>query len=262
MGTLTSFDPAKAGFRVAGPIRRKPRTPSTKAAPKPQYADAVWYSFQQGTPLEAKVRTGAVEDTVRRLKRAARYLERTHKVEVRVQISVEPVTEQAKDAEGNLLFEGGEPVMVPVKPARSLVKFLGHEPYMLGRRISQARAQELAGSGVVVAEQEVTVNSTDLLGRPNDVTVTDRPKHRRTVAGTRAQHAKSALQHALVWPVITAGESLIPVVRDSSFFLVRSCCEVVMEPIDSPYLCELYHGRFSTRDGRLGAWSITGSTSR
>lgn len=185
MGTLTGFDPEAAGFRVATPIRRRKRRASTKPAPKPQYADAVLYSFQNGTPLEVSVRTSAVEDTVRRLKRAARYQERTTGFEVRVQISVEAYTDEDIAADQKL-------------KNKSRVKFLGHEPWLLGRRISKARAEELGAT-----EPEAPAPAP--------------ARHRRTVAGTRARHAKTALQHAMVWPVITAGE---PPYRQGGGFVV------------------------------------------
>jgi hypothetical protein len=133
----------------------------------------------------------SVEDTVRNLKTAARYLERTHsspghKVEVRVQISVEPELEAVVkvkngkpvlDADGNPEME-----MVPVKPAKSLVKFLGHEPWILGRRVSMVQAQA---------------------GEPAEPVQLAEHKHRkRTVAG----HRKTALRRAVVRPVITPHE--------------------------------------------------------
>jgi hypothetical protein len=174
MGTLTAFDPQSAGFRVATPIHRKPRRASARATPKPQYADAVWYSFQNGIPLEVSVRTTSVEDTVRRLKRAARYLERTHGDEVRVQISVEAYSDEEVAADDKLA-------------KKSRVKFLGHRPFMLGRRISKARAEELG------AEPEAPAAPA---------------RHRRTVAGTRSKHAATALRPAVVRAVITAGKPL------------------------------------------------------
>lgn len=130
--TVTDFDPTSAGLRVAdSPITRKPRRPSSKPGPKPQYADAVWFSFQKGHPLEATVSPRSVEDTIRRLKAAARYLERVNDgVEVRVQISVEP-----EMADGQ-----------PTK--KSVVKFLGHEPWVLGRRV----AKVAAGNGAQAAD--------------------------------------------------------------------------------------------------------------
>lgn len=173
MSTLTGFDPVAAGFRVAEPIKRRKRRPSSRTAPKPQYADAVLYSFKNGQPLEVSVRTSAVEDTVRRLKRAARYQERTTGEEVRVQISVEAYT----DAE---LAED------PKLRNKSRVKFLGHSPYMLGRRISKARAEELGAT-----EPEAPAPAP--------------ARHRRTVAARRPQHARTALRHAMVRAVITAG---------------------------------------------------------
>src|SRR6185312_13998777 len=117
MASTQTFDPAKAGFRVAEtPITRKPRRPSTRAVKRPQYADAVWFSFQNSHALEATVPVRAVADTIRKLKTAARFLERTEGTEVRVQISVEEAKEQQ--------VVDGEPVMVPVKPPKSVVKFL------------------------------------------------------------------------------------------------------------------------------------------
>lgn len=192
--TLETFDPAKAGFRVAeGPIARKPRRPSTRPAPKPKYADAVWYSFTNEHPLEVTVPVRAVEDTVRQLKRAARYLERTHGKEVRVQIGVEPVVEP-KVVDGKPVVDRGEPVMVPVHPAKSLVKFLGHEPWLLGRRI----AKEAATPAESPAQPPPSV-----------------AKHRRTTAGTRSsagQHrAQASLPDALVWAVITSRQPSFPV---------------------------------------------------
>lgn len=129
--TLTEFDPAKAGFRMADtPITRKARTPSAKPGPKPKYADAVWFSYQRGHALEAVVSPRSVAETIRKLKAAARYLERTHDdVEVRVQISVEP--ELADGPAG----DDGKPVQVPT--GKSVVKFLGHEPWALGRRVAK-----------------------------------------------------------------------------------------------------------------------------
>lgn len=176
--TLEQFDPVSAGFRVSeGPIQRKARRASTRAVPKPQYADAVWYSFEHEHPLEVSVPVRAVEDTVRKLKRAARYLERTQstkgsKVEVRVQIGVEPD---------------------PANPKHSLVKFLGHEPWLLGRRIAK--------------EAATPAEPTDIPAQP--------ARHRRTTASTRsasgAHRAKASLPDALVWPVITGQQPLYPV---------------------------------------------------
>jgi len=167
--TLEQFEPASAGFRVAdGPIARKPRRPSSKQAPKPEYASAVWYSFEHAHPLEVSVPVRAVEDTVRKLKRAARYLERVQttrdsKVEVRVQIGVEPDPD-------------------PAKPKHSLVKFLGHEPWLLGRRIAKEAAAPAAPAPAGA-------------------------RHRRTTAATRssagAHRQKASLPGALVWPVIS-----------------------------------------------------------
>lgn len=175
MQTLKEFNPEAHGLRVAGtPITRKPRTPSSKSAPKPKYADAVWFSFTEGKPLEVSVPVARVEDTIRQLKQAARYLDRSHKpkAEVRVQISVEPEL----DTDGQ-----------PVKPAKSLVKFLGHEPFLLGRRV----AKERLDSG------------------PDAVAVPSGGSHRRrTVAGAR--HAKTALRCAVVRAVITAEAPSFP----------------------------------------------------
>ncbi len=207
MGTLTGFNPEAAGFRVATPIKRRKRRASSRATPKPQYADAVLYSFRNSTPLEVSVRTSAVEDTIRRLKRAARYQERTTGEEVRVQISVEEFTPEELEADAKLRN-------------KSRVKFLGHAPYMLGRRISKAKAEELG------AEPEAPAPVVPVA------------KHRRTVAAGRGQHAarKTALRHAVVWAVITAGNPRSPWVRGLPFLLVKGACEVVTEPIDSPHL--------------------------
>lgn len=170
MADTQTFDPAQHGFRVADePIKRKQRTPSTKPVPKPKYADSVYWSFDNGRPLEAVVPTRSVEDTVRALKRAARYLERTHKVEVRVQVGVEPV-----------LDEDGQ----PVKPAKSTVKFLGHAPWLLGRRIGKESA---------MVEPDV----------PEPTPAPAAPRHRRTTAATRGQHAKASLHRPMVRAVIT-----------------------------------------------------------
>lgn len=192
MATATNYDPAKAGFRVsAEPIRRKPRQPSSRPQPKPRYADSVWWSFENGTPLEVTVPTRAVDDTVRLLKRSARYLERNREVEVRVQISVEPVL----DGEGQ-----------PVKPAKSTVKFLGHKPWLLGRRI----AKEAAEAPEVPQPPE--------LPGPSPVA-----QHRRTVAGTRpAQHRKASLPDAMVRAVITRPRPRCPVsTRESGSWCFR-----------------------------------------
>lgn len=147
----------------AEPIRRRARRPSSKAAPKPQYADAVWFSFTNGHPLEITVPTRSVEETIRKLKAAARYLERIRsadepKVEVRVQIGVEPELE-TKEVDG-------KKVQVPTK--RSVVKFLGHEPWVLGRRVAKLAAE----NGHDQPEPE-----------PVRELATTRP--RRTVAATR-----------------------------------------------------------------------------
>src|SRR5690242_11620206 len=104
--TLETFDPAKAGFRVSDePIGRKPRRATNTAQPRPQYADAVEFSFLQGRPLEVTVPLRSVADTMRALKRAARYLDRNRGTgpEVRVQISVEPLMVQKPvvDDDGN-----------------------------------------------------------------------------------------------------------------------------------------------------------------
>lgn len=167
MAATQTFDPVPAGFRLSDEsIKRKPRRASDKPQPKPKYADSVWWSFNNDRPLEVEVPTRSVEDTVRALKRAARYLERTKKVEVRVQIGVEPMLDEAKE---------------PVKPAKSVVKFLGHKPWMLGRRIAKEAVEEARPPAP---------------GRPAG-------QHRRTTAATRAQHAKASLHHAMVRAVIT-----------------------------------------------------------
>lgn len=182
MADTQTFDPVRAGFRVAdGPIARKPRRPSSRPQPKPQYADSVWWSFNNDQPLEVSVPVRAVEDTVRKLKRAARYLERTKsttgkKVEVRVQIGVETD---------------------PDKPKNSVVKFLGHKPWALGRRVSKMEA-DAREAGADAGEQA----AADHLARQ----VPAQPRHRRTTAATRAttgRHTKASLRDALVWAVIT-----------------------------------------------------------
>lgn len=180
MSTLTDFNPAAHGLRVADtPITRKPRRPSSKRTPRPQYANAVWWSFQNGDPLEAVVPTRSVEDTVRKLKAAARYLERTESkpgkpAEVRVQISVEP----APDEDG--------------KPKRSVVKFLGHKPFLLGRRVAKVASDAFAPEAAPAAPEPA---------QPA------KGAHRRTTAGTRstASHRKpkASLPGAVARAVIT-----------------------------------------------------------
>ncbi len=191
MGTLTEAN-LGSGIRVAAtPIRRRKRRPSSRATPKPQYADAVLYSFQHQTFLEVSVRTTAVEDTVRRLKRAARYQERQTGNEVRVQISVEAYTPEQIEAD-------------PKLKNKSLVKFLGHAPWELGRRVAKARAE---------AEPEPAT----------EVKPAEPGRHRRTVAKRRGQHA--ALCNAMVRAVITRAATLVhPPGEGSLFFLVRSDC--------------------------------------
>jgi hypothetical protein len=201
MQTLNQFDPVAAGFRVSdGPIARKPRTPSSKPAPKPQYADAVWYSFQNDHPLEVTVSVRSVEDTVRKLKRAARYLERTHGKEVRVQIGVEPLLDEQSQ---------------PVKPAQSVVKFLGHAPWLLGRRIAKVESDAREAGAEAAADV--------IAARPA-------ARHRRTTAATRpagGRHTKASLPDALVWAVITQRQPSFPVTNR-----VRglSCFHVVFKP--------------------------------
>ena len=248
MQTLKEFNPAAHGLRVAGtPITRKPRTPSSKSAPKPKYADAVWFSFQQAEPLELEVRLASVEDTIRKLKQAARYLDRTHgpKTEVRVQISVEPVLEPLlKD--GEIVYgDDGKIVMVPVKPAKSVVKFLGHAPYLLGRRVSMA-----AATGGPAPDED---------GRPDlrHVAKQEYPElapgqHRkRTVAGPA--HRKSALRRAVVRAVITPEALSFPPVgepRASVFSRLvhpwfpgcQAGCRTVRIPIDFSHLPCLTRG--------------------
>jgi hypothetical protein len=191
MAQTNTFDPVAAGFRVAsGPIERKPRRPSSKPQPKPQYADSVWWSFLNNKPLEVSVPLRSVEDTVRKLKRAARYLERTKstaskKVEVRVQIGVEPD---------------------PDKPKNSVVKFLGHEPWALGRRIAkmESDAREAGQEAGEQAAAEVLADRVPAQG----------PRHRRTTAATRAtagRHSKASLRDALVWAVISPQRPSFPV---------------------------------------------------
>ena len=230
MQTLKEFNPAAHGLRVAStPITRKPRTPSSKSAPKPKYADAVWFSFQQAEPLELEVRLASVEDTIRKLKQAARYLDRTHgpKTEVRVQISVEPVLEPLlKD--GEIVYgDDGKIVMVPVKPAKSVVKFLGHAPYLLGRRVSMA-----AATGGPAPDED---------GRPDlrHVAKQEYPElapgqHRkRTVAGTSGGHRKSALRRAVVRAVITAEAPSFPLMWRARGLRVFPPCTPLISGVPS-----------------------------
>lgn len=162
MADTQTFDPAAAGFRVAdGPIKRRARRPSAKRVVRPQYADAVWYSFENSHPLEATVPVRAVEDTIRKLKAAARFLERTEGAEVRVQIGVEASSED---------------------PKQSVVKFLGHEPWLLGRRVAKA-----------AADSDVAQVPPPRQG--------DAPRHRRSTAATRGQHTRLA---SLPAPVVRA----------------------------------------------------------
>ncbi len=210
--TQTDFNPAAHGLRVAEPIRRKPRSPNSRATAKPKYADAVWFSFQHGEPLEVSVRPTAALDTVRQLKQAARYLERINstggkKTEVRVQTSIEPEMEPVIGEDGQVVLDDhGKPVLQPAVPARSLVKFLGHEPFLLGRRVSMEKAK--------LAEEAERPRSldTDDTGRPDLRQVAHKTAaevagpgqhRRRTVSGTRGQHRKTALRP--VWrPVVRA----------------------------------------------------------
>lgn len=173
MSHIQTFDPAAAGLRVAdGPIKRRARRPSSKKVPRPQYADAVWYSFSNGSPLEAVVPVRAVEDTIRKLKAAARFLERTEGAEVRVQIGVEASKED---------------------PKQSVVKFLGHEPWLLGRRVAKA-----------AADSDVAQIPPPRQG--------DAPRPRRSTAATRGQHTRQAsLRASLVRAVITSLRPLHPV---------------------------------------------------
>jgi hypothetical protein len=218
MQTLTDFDPSAQGFRVATPITRKARRQSTRSSAAPKYSSAVWWSFQNSKPLEITVKVGSVEDTVRALKRAARYLERTHskpgsKVEVRVQIAVEQAME---DVDG---------VLVP-RTGYSVAKFLGHKPFLLGRRVSKDRA----GIG------------------PATPAATEPASHRRTVAATRAtaSHRKTALRDPVVRAVITSCSPRCLVSGHGGCGVSGPCiplesgsfdgCYIVRKPIDFPYL--------------------------
>lgn len=219
----TTFNPEAAGFRVATtPIVRKPRTPSPRPQPKPQYTDSVWWSFEHGQPLEVEVSTRAVEDTVRKLKRAARYLDRTRKPEVRVQISVEPVL---------------DPVTKElVKPAKSVVKFLGHAPWALGRRVAKMEADARA------AGQEAGEQAAEDAKAPVPA-----PRHRRTTAGTRstaAHRRKASLPGALVWAVISPQQPSFPVSTRERGLL---CFRLVTD-------------EFSQASSRSLLWSFPGCT--
>jgi hypothetical protein len=140
----------------------------------------VWFSFKNGHPLEVTVPVRAVADTIRKLKTAARFLERTEQAEVRVQISVEEVADE------------------PGKARHSVVKFLGHEPWLLGRRVSKVEA-DAREAGREAAEDVIAARA-------------DQPRHRRTTAGTRGSHARrSALRDPVVRAVITRSQPLRPV---------------------------------------------------
>ena len=222
--TLEEFVPTAHGVRVADtPITRKQRTPSSRKTPRPKYANAVWWSFQAGKPLEVEVRVKDAADTVRALKQAARYLDRTRKDdEVRVQISVEP----AMEAEGDTL--------VP-KKGYSLVKFLGHEPFLLGRRIAKEALDKAD------AEPESAAPASH---------------RRRTPAATRASHRKTALRRGVARPVITPhsprmlsfrqrGLWRFPVVSGSCIPLEPGSfggCYFVRKPIDFLYSLPLPWG--------------------
>lgn len=110
---------------AARPIERKRRV-QTRPAPKPQFADAVWKSFETGTEQDMlHVPADKYDDIVRSLKRAARYLDRTRDVEVRVQVGKpEPETNHPDYPELD-------------HPGHVVVKFLGHRPRLLGRRIAK-----------------------------------------------------------------------------------------------------------------------------
>lgn len=219
--TLAQFDPAAAGFRVAtAPITRKPRTPSAKQQPRPQYADAVLYSFEQSHPLEVEVPVRSVEDTVRKLKAAARYLERhdARKREFRVQVSVEPVL-------------GGDGQ--PAKPARSVVKFLGHPPWVLGRRVAKVEAEAREAGAQAAADVAAA--------RPG-------PRHRRTVAGRRApeHRARASLRGTLVGSVITAAKTP-EFLWDRGSWRFQGCpgrCNSARQGVVSPYPAEAEAGSF------------------
>lgn len=242
MADTKTFDPAAAGFRVATPITRKPRRPSTRKVPRPQYADAVWYSFQHNHPLEVTVPVRAAEDTIRKLKAAARFLERTENAEVRVQISVEPA-----------LDESGE----PVKPPKSVVKFLGHEPWLLGRRVAKEAAEAADTPGVPAPRPAA--------------------RHRRTTAATRSGTTarRASLRDPLVRAVITRLQPLHPVsagMRGLQWLLVSfsvshtRVCMVVASEFPGRY--DLFTPTemlgVSARNPGAGRsfWSISGSTSR
>ena len=215
--TLEKFDPTAHGMRVATPIERKQRTPSSRTAPKPKYANAVWWSFQNGKPLEVEVRVAVAADTVRALKQAARYLERTHKDdEVRVQISVEPAMEVDPSGATEVVNGAVVPKMVP-KKGYSLVKFLGHEPFLLGRRIAKVALDTAA------ADEAPAKPATH---------------RRRTPAATRASHRKTALRRALARPVITPRSPRLARVSGDGGCGVSSefcSCHIVRKPIDFPY---------------------------
>lgn len=179
MTQTKEFNPADAGFRVPSDtaMHRKQRTPSAREAPKPKYADAVQYSFEHDHPLEVEVPVRSVEDAIRELKRAARYLDRNTDKEVRVQVTVEPVM---VEQDGN---------MVPAKPARSVLKFLGHKPYPLGRRIAKLAA----------VEDEPGQDEQPEVPAPRKRTVAAT----RTGGKSKGSHRKASLRNPVVRAVIT-----------------------------------------------------------
>ena len=235
--TLEDYVPTAHGVRVAGtPITRKQRSPSSRQVPRPKYANAVWWSFQNDKPLEVEVRVKDAADTVRALKTAARYLERNHPGnEVRVQISVESATEVDPSGATEVVNGAVVPKMVP-KKGYSLVKFLGHEPFLLGRRIAK-----------------VALDNGDAGESKPAAPASHR---RRTPVATRASHRRTALRRGVARPVITPhsprmlsfrqrGLWRFPVVSGSCIPLEPGSfggCYFVRKTIDFPYSLPLPWG--------------------
>lgn len=107
--------------------RRKP--PAVRKDPKPQYADAVWHSFTTGEWLSVSHQPADPADgyaeVKRKLNKAARWCERHHDAEVRVEVPPAGVLRETE----------------PGHEDHVIIRFRGHPPKMLGRRLTRARQE-------------------------------------------------------------------------------------------------------------------------